>query len=975
MATPALIDAIDSLRTPGRPHTKISALRLLKNEVVGHNERKEVLLRNGIVDALSLTLNHFTPHSNPRLNGNHEDQLTWSENDEVRLQAIFLLGSLAHGGLAFLAPIQAGNIVPTLLRLLSAADNPPRLLLAALRILSTLTNVISHDPVSHLHQASQLRAVIFTPHTCQSFAAILANKSLNSVVRKQHLIIYRIIGKSWATDAQKNILLAHGILDHLAAQLSDCILMLRRCTLPATSVYRLSFDTLPLLLAAISSLVQDSKFRVARLLHSPSLLPTLPFTTVEHLPPDNAPYNTSISAALPWLYPGQSKVESGFSRAFPLLGTPQARASALLDPPEDSPWSHANSPNSSPPESLLVPWLMVIMRAERGLCLVEAARLLTILARAGFVTKLRERQLALIVVPPLVTALDEAIQNKKSFIDLAEHDLECHEQLPRVLADLIKDSPALQRAAWDASIVKKISALLKQTFEPVSGTTPLWSADSKEGNREDSPSASSQIGQSGFPMTVTHAMKSRESALLLLAAITTKEDRYRKPFTENGTVGIIVDCLTPMKESSIAQMHMHGWTEKLDSSIGNTIPVILAACQALLSLSRSAYQLRTNIVDAGAAKPLVPLLKHQCVDVVYSAAEVVCNLLLEFSVSRASLIDGGIIKVLCDHAHSADTRIRLLSLHALKHLVNNAPLDIKNSCYEGIGTGWLVQIISGGSINNTADSQPSSSFKSSIGPTSNSAGERVDILNAIDEPMDTSESNDTQSQDTPDRLPDYETSLEFFQADSRNQLTAIKASEDLETSQQHYRNEIEVQVHALGFLRNLIMGQDGEAMIDLVFETIGASRIFDMVYTKLQLATTSDARPTHQPASVLESCIYVLVHVAAGAPKHRAQLISQTALLRVLQPLAGHAEYKIRIAVIWCIANLTWRDDSADEAAKRRAADLEALGWYEVMQRLCKDDSMDARERAVNVCSNFDQLRVAGEQGFAGPGHARHVSR
>lgn len=104
MAVPSLADAISELENPSSPDGQVAALKYLKNEIIGHAERKEALIELGIVDVLTYTL-----ASSPQLKGKRKSQETngtqngrakaaaWTVEDEVRLQAILLLGSLAHG--------------------------------------------------------------------------------------------------------------------------------------------------------------------------------------------------------------------------------------------------------------------------------------------------------------------------------------------------------------------------------------------------------------------------------------------------------------------------------------------------------------------------------------------------------------------------------------------------------------------------------------------------------------------------------------------------------------------------------------------------------------------------------------------------------------------------------------------------------------------------------------------------------------
>src|SRR5687768_16001021 len=54
----------------------------------------------------------------------------------------------------------------------------------------------------------------------------------------------------------------------------------------------------------------------------------------------------------------------------------------------------------------------------------------------------------------------------------------------------------------------------------------------------------------------------------------------------------------------------------------------------------------------------------------------------------------GILKLICEFAHSSNLSLRLNSMWALKHLVYSAENEVKTSCLEQLKTGWLVDLIS-----------------------------------------------------------------------------------------------------------------------------------------------------------------------------------------------------------------------------------------------------------------------------------------
>ncbi len=368
------------------------------------------------------------------------------------------------------------------------------------------------------------------------------------------------------------------------------------------------------------------------------------------------------------------------------------------------------------------------------------------------------------------------------------------------------------------------------------------------------------------------------------------------------------------------------------------------------------------------------------------------------------LLEAGAIKTLCEHAHSADSQIRLVSLWALKHLIYQAPNDVKLQCLEELGSGWLVQIITGGSSNGNSTRSLKSSQPLSMG-VANAAGERVDILNAIDdESMDTNEDgasgtvHDGTSEDS--MLASLNllwcnisvVDLSAISAQHRPRLKEIKALEDNHTVFQAHGDELLIQVQGLDFVRNLIQGPAAAEMIDRLFQELGANRVFDILASKLQnnsapkvtcppqtnsgttssipvWATNTNTTSLHAhsfpPTGLLTSAVFILVHIAAGLPRHRQQLMSRPDVLSLLLPLLSHPDSKIRVTCVWVVNNLTWVDDQGDAVgARQRAIELRGLGFEEALVRAKDDEALDVRER---VATAREQMAVLlGTEGGGG---------
>lgn len=308
-----------------------------------------------------------------------------------------------------------------------------------------------------------------------------------------------------------------------------------------------------------------------------------------------------------------------------------------------------------------------------------------------------------------------------------------------------------------------------------------------------------------------------------------------------------------------------------------------------------------------------------------------------------------------------------------------APTTLKIACIKELGPGWLKQIIS----SDVEDMKHSDNFRNdkdvSMG-TPNAAGEQVDLLNAveddsrqpahlIDEDLDDEVSMiDNVGGSNNKRVPAYSRREcprpRGFEASRSAQLK----EDEPNFPNQARADDLAVQKEGLDFIRNLICGSGAPEMIDFIFRELGQDRIFDMLAAKLrpraQNAFSRDRRSTEtgvrhlqpQPEIIISVC-YIILHIAAGHPKHRQLLISQTELLKLLLPYFSHAVRDIRACCAWIVINLTWVDDQSDHhSCRARARELLKLGIYDKLDILATDPELDVRERTKTALSQMRDL-------------------
>ena len=350
--------------------------------------------------------------------------------------------------------------------------------------------------------------------------------------------------------------------------------------------------------------------------------------------------------------------------------------------------------------------------------------------------------------------------------------------------------------------------------------------------------------------------------------------------------------------------------------------------------------------------------------------------------------------MLCEHAHSANAKLKLHSIWALTHLVHSAPNKLKVTCLKLLGSEWLMHVLRYGT---SADKLPTSTshLEDYTAPialgTPNAAGEQVDLLNAID----------TESQDSapaPSESGEYD---EIDDDDEVNMIDSIGAlsrpPDPVPTGPARARShlhpmpgdrqqtegridterdrtspadglDLAVQHQSLGFIRNFICGPESSETIDCIFEQVGQEKFFRLLTALLQPKSRgalqrdhrlsgAAAKYTSPPTEIVTGVCYILIHLAAGLPHHRQILVAQTELLRSFIALLTHAVPEVRVCCTWIVINLTWTEDQGDKSQSRtRAAKLANLGVVEQLRRLEGDPDLDVRERTKQAAQQMSDL-------------------
>lgn len=327
----------------------------------------------------------------------------------------------------------------------------------------------------------------------------------------------------------------------------------------------------------------------------------------------------------------------------------------------------------------------------------------------------------------------------------------------------------------------------------------------------------------------------------------------------------------------------------------------------------------------------------------------------------------GVLPTLCEHSHSSNAKLRLESIWALKHVAYNATNDIKMKIVQELEPGWLKQIIcqdTGDSAGKRkADEEMENGSSIAMG-TPNSAGQQVDLLNPMDDRQGENGGQEEDSKMTDTDPSPQKISLDTVVSDNaRRRKLALNG--DLDHTKRARKDDIAVQEQAIDLVRNLICGTGSSEMIDYIFSELGQNEVLDILSEKLRPKTVhvSNRKDTFMtktipvPQELLVSVTYVLIHLAAGLPRHRQLVVRHRDLLKSLVPHFNHTNRNVRVNCVWVIINLTYEDDQSDRTACReRAMKLKGLGVMDRLSDLKSDSDLDVRERTKTASHLMNTL-------------------
>ena len=941
---------IGQLQQTPDPNVQGGRLRTIRNAIIGNETRKAAAISSGLIPALTACL---------------RDTFTQSTTSYTEVAGIVSL--ISHEGPSYTQPILESDVIPLLLQR-SCQSPSPREAIAIIRCLNTVAaNLPSKEPGRWLEDG-RLAECIYDDAFAASLVRQVQGAGTSSASQQICDLALGLICKTCRTEKHKRTLVDAGLLQVLTHRLASfavseglVVPSLETLDFPSAAASSLpnpapAHAHLSPGLETIALLIENSQDRIDLLLNDPSLTAVLPQPKNDFLPTEvrhaqwglsllsgsslaRQRYRNAFDGLLP-VFQLKEKTNTPNHLNFPPLGTagppPRRRPSSQAAASSVSTLKIIPESQDEKHERTIVPFLLLLARESRGKRRFLACKLLVILATHECTSTARLRSFAGLLVPILVKMMDVEVPSldksrSPSGLYLCS-GADYMEAAPAVLAELIRDDPELQKVAVEAKAIVKLAIGLRSTFSTPALKARLWRPFKSTEMDMQICQADCVLGHGGPSRDLRREMAYREGTLRALAAIAPFDDDYRKQICDQGVLAEIILSMEPFGAQNSG-------ADNRESVTGNSTSTILAACGAVRALTRSVTALRTKLVDAEVAKTVIKLMNSTDLEVRIAATKVLTNLAMDFSPMKESVGDSAVVKKLCEQAHSANARLRLESIWALKQLVVNAPRKLKQEVVNELGSSWIKLLIRTdpydipqGEVIGLVDKDypPRSNF-----------GDAEDVV---------------MSEDS-----DGEESMTYADASSEH------ISEEEDDFDKHTpEDDLAIQEQVLDLIRNIFvtstLSETAADLVDYVLQEMGTEEFFQIMKTRISPKTMygptrKDNHVTPPPAGVVTRVLYIILHIAACSQKWRMAIASEHELLKRILSFASHAEREVRANCCWLAINLMFEDEVSDRAScRRRANELSKLGYRLQLQKLENDPDLDVRERAKTAMTLFSTL-------------------
>lgn len=148
--------------------------------------------------------------------------------------------------------------------------------------------------------------------------------------------------------------------------------------------------------------------------------------------------------------------------------------------------------------------------------------------------------------------------------------------------------------------------------------------------------------------------KRLDCALIVASSLSSTSEENRKHVVESNLLALIVESMS-----------------------SSNVNLRISACQCARNLSRSVKNLRTNLFDAGIAKPLLKLLHDESLSVQITACATICNMVLDFTPIKKVIVNEGAVPDLVSLVSHSDPTLRVNAIWSLKNLLYHSDSEIR----------------------------------------------------------------------------------------------------------------------------------------------------------------------------------------------------------------------------------------------------------------------------------------------------------
>ena len=154
--------------------------------------------------------------------------------------------------------------------------------------------------------------------------------------------------------------------------------------------------------------------------------------------------------------------------------------------------------------------------------------------------------------------------------------------------------------------------------------------------------------------------------------------------------------------------------------------------------------------------------------------------------------------------------------------------------------------------------------------------------------------------------------------------------------------DIRLQEQAINLFRNLACGKLEE--IEAVFLEMGGEDIIEYLVTRMST----------ESSEIVKQATFVLVNLCTSTVNIKNSILNHPGFIEKLKIALLTHETDIKLACVWCIINLSWKQEENDKNWNERRDTFINCGFVDILNGLSSSKSMDLTERARVALSQLE---------------------